>query len=207
MKAAVAAAVLAFAASALIEARADSPCVGLTAMPALELRALRNRDDASTRRTLDFASVAHCLEDAEARRAAVLVAITARGNVQVNVTALADRKKGLLPLVVSVLDANRQVTSRFDGERFVHRGMRHTLSFHLPDSDESRYLLVEKDRRLVGQSAEPLILGVRSTVFWATPAVVGAYARGNEQTVQLPFADTGKFEVELVRIDAGAGRP
>ncbi len=207
MKIAVALGVLALAVSASLAARADSPCGAIDEMPALELRALRNRVDASTQRTLDFVRVARCLEDADVRRDAVLVAITARGNLQVNVSALADRKNGLLPLMVSVLDANRRVSRRFEGEPFVHRGMRHTLSFHLPDSDAPRYLLVEKDSARLGHSAEPLIMGVRSTVVWATPVVMGAYSNGNEQTVQLPFSETGKFEVELVRVDAGAASP
>lgn len=182
---------------------ASQSCVSVAEMIPLALSAPAERIGATSTRSVEFTHVAQCVIEGEVQRSAVLFALPSPPHVQITIATTTHRKKGLMPLVVSRLDAELRTISRHDSSEFDQRGTSQTLSFRRQAQRPDHYLLIEPDLDRMGSSGS-LVSGVRMTTVWVAAGFMGSFSNGSEKTIAIPFADAGKFEIEITRLDSGA---
>ncbi len=197
----IAAMVMALSANADSAADSSTVCSTVQTIRAMILAAPANRVGARATRKFDFARTASCLADETGTRQALLIALPAGALLQVTAATSGDGKKGMMPLAVSVLDADRNLISSHAFETFLQRGTRYTHSFHRSAGHHGAFLLLEADRTVLGKSRS-LVSGVRSTTMWLAGGLLGTYSDGREQVVEIPMKESGKVDIEIERLDS-----
>ena len=122
--------------------------------------------------------------------------------LQVSIASVAKGKKGLVPVQVTVLGAERNALQHFRFSEFTQRGRRQSVSFHLNPANDPRYLLIETDLEQLGNSGS-LVAGVGGTVVVAIPGFFGSFTHGSEQNVEFPYVESGEVDIEFRRFDDG----
>lgn len=180
---------------------ANAVCSTAHTIKATILAAPAHRAGAQVARKFDFAKTASCLTDETGTRQALLIALPAGAPLQVTAATSGDAKNGMMPLAVSVLDADRNPVSHHAFETFLQRGARYTYSFHRNVDHRGVFLLLEADRNALGTSRS-LVSGVRSTMMWMGGGFIGSYSDGREQAIEIPMKESGKIDIEIERLDS-----
>ena len=178
-------------------AHADQ-CADMGAAQPLVLPAIKpNRDSASS--SFDFPNDARCIAvDTQSRGSALLIVVPDTGPAQITVTTVGDRKRGIMPLRLRTLDAERALLAEMRFDRFVQRGMQHSIALHVRADSPYRYLLIDVDNERLGGSSS-LVSGTRFVAPLYAAGVGAVYANGSESTISMPFVDQGRIEVRIER--------
>lgn len=191
---------MALLASAACAETTSGTCVPMQAAVPLSMPPMKERQQQVTK-AIPFAREARCIVHDDRAATVVLIALPDVSPAQITITTLGDGKRGVMPLRVQMLDAQRAVVSDTAFDRFVQRGTQHSLTLHQRDGTTARYLLVGVDAQRLGGSSE-LVSGTR----WVTPlyaaGVAGAYADGRETRISMPFVDDGRLEIRIDRTGA-----
>lgn len=183
--------------SVAMPARADNPCLALHELPVMQLPGIGSRKTSTIHRILKFPRDSHCSQVQGSGGQAVLIALP-EPPLQVSIASIAKGKKGLVPVQVSVLGAERNALQNFRFSEFTQRGMRQSVSFHLNPANDPRYLLIETDLEQLGNSGS-LVAGVGGTVVVAIPGFFGSFTHGSEEKMDFPYVDSGVVDVEFRR--------
>ncbi len=184
---------------------AELSCIPPEQMDAVELPKLGIRKANTVHRRVRFPKDSRCVESADPRQRGIVISLT-RPPAQVTISSIAKRKKGMVPIQVRVFDSVWRPVRHFQFSAFTQRGSRRSVAFNLDATNDPRFLLIEIDTGALGQS-DSLVAGVGSTAIWAVGGFIGTISNGTEQTIAMPYVESGEVDVEFTRFEVSPIAP
>ena len=194
-------AVILFGVGATTPSIAEDICLSPQDLPVLTLPGFGfgSKKIGTIHRILKIPRDSHCSLDQGSSAQAVLLELT-EPPLQVSIASIGKPKKGLVPIKITVLDAERIALSQFRFSEFTQRGNRQSMQFHLDPASNPRYVLIETDLEQLGNSGS-FVAGVGGRVVVAGPGFFGSFVHGSEKTMDFPYVETGEVDVEFRRFD------